>query len=147
MNLKVFKTLLNNITWILCINSTNTNFFFQFMILLFLWQIQKFKGKSLLSLRKKKKLLLAWFLVKFVILSVRSIMLANWFAWKPACMSAVAQVLLASLSTCTNQTVKWMNKFFWMKEIKLYYFFSKCSIQMNVRFKWFCSIAIFLIET
>ena len=106
------------------------------MILLFLWQIQKFKGKSLLSLQKKKKLLLAWFLVKFVILPVRSIMLANWFAWKPACMSAIAQVLLTSLSTCTNQTVKWMNKFFWMKEIELFFFFFKmfysdeCSIQM-----------------
>ena len=123
--------MLNNITWILCINSTNRLlFFFQFMILLFLWQIQKFKGKSLLSLQKKKKLLLAWFLVKFVILPVRSIMLANWFAWKPACMSAIAQVLLTSLSTCTNQTVKWMNKFFWMKEIELFFFFQ------NVLFRW-----------
>ena len=139
--------MLDNITWILCINSTNRLFFFFNSWFYFSYDRYKnLRGSLFWVFRKKKNLLLAWFLVKFI-LPVRSIMLANWFAWNPACMSAIAQVLLASPSTCTNQTVKWMNKFFWMKEIELYYFFSKCSIQMNVWFKWFCSIAIFLTET
>ena len=45
MKLKTFKALQGNITGIEC--------FAQFMILLFLWQTQKFKDKSLLSLQKK----------------------------------------------------------------------------------------------
>ena len=46
---------------------------------------------------EKKKLLQTRFSVKFVLLLVRSIALANWFACVPAWTSAIAQVSLTSL--------------------------------------------------
>ena len=51
--MKTFKTLQYNIIWILNINSSN-RMFCSIHILLFLWQTQKFKDKSLLSFRKKE---------------------------------------------------------------------------------------------
>ena len=52
--------------------------FVQFTVLIFLRHTQKFKDKSLLSLqKKKKKVLLAQFLVKFVMLPMQSIVLEN----------------------------------------------------------------------
>ena len=45
---------------------------------------------------EKKELLLVQFLVKFVMLHVRSITLANWFACLPACMSMIAWVSLTT---------------------------------------------------
>ena len=62
-----------------------------------LWQTQKLKNKSLLSLEKKNKLLLAQFSVKFVMLPMQSIALANWFACLLACMSAIVQISLTRL--------------------------------------------------
>ena len=84
MKLKTFRTLQYNITWILHINSSMFCFV-QFMVLIFLRHTQKFKDKSLLSLqKKKKKVLFAQFLVKFVMLPMQSIVLENWFACVPA---------------------------------------------------------------
>ena len=34
-----------------------------------------------------------------------------------------SHLCLQARSICRNQTVKWMNKFFWMKEIELYYYY------------------------
>ena len=68
-----------------------------FLIYLFLCQTQKLSNKSLLSLEKKNKLLPARFLVKFVMLPVQSIALANWLVCVPACTSAIAWVTLTSL--------------------------------------------------
>ena len=47
---------------------------------------------------EKKKLLLAQFAVKFVMLPAQSIVQANWFACLPACMSPIVRVSLTSLS-------------------------------------------------
>ena len=52
---------------------------------------------SPLSLEKKKKPLLVRFLVKLAMLPVWSVALANWFAWVPACTSAVVLVSLTRL--------------------------------------------------
>ena len=74
------------------------------MILLFLWQTQKFKNKFLLSLQKK--LLPARFSVKFVMLPAQSIALTDWFACVAVCMSAIARVSLTSLTSFENQEVE-----------------------------------------
>ena len=47
-----------------------------------------------------------------------------------------SHLCLQACSTCTNQTVKWVNKFFWMKEIELYFFFkifysNECSFPLQ----------------
>ena len=52
---------------------------------------------GLLESWQRKKLLPARYLVKFVMLPAQSIALVNWFACMPACMSAIAYVLLTSL--------------------------------------------------
>ena len=74
---------------------------------LFLWQTQKLKNTSLLSLKKKKELLLARFSGKFVTLPAWSIALANWFACMRVCTSAIARVSFTSLHLKTkfNKTI------------------------------------------
>ena len=63
----------------------------------FLMTDEKIKEHVSFESREKKKLLFARFSGKFVVLPARSIALANWFACMPACMRAIAQVLLTSL--------------------------------------------------
>ena len=67
------------------------------MILLFLYRHKNLRT-SLFWIFWGKKLLPAWFSVKFVMLPERSSKLANWFACMPACMSAIMQVSLTSLT-------------------------------------------------
>ena len=67
-----------------------------FLIHFFLWQTQKLKNMSLLSL-EIKELLLEQFLVNFVMLPAWSVALANWFASVPACMSMITWVPLTRL--------------------------------------------------
>ena len=77
---------------------------------IFSWQTQKFKNKSLLSL-EKKRLLEAWLPVKFVMLSVWSIAVANWFAClhKCNCMGLIDKpaynVLCLLYTTCVFNLV------------------------------------------
>ena len=75
MNLKTFKTLQYNITYILHINSSNRMFrsIHDFTFLMTDKNLRKVSFES----PEKKKLLPVQFLVKFLMLPVRSIMLAN----------------------------------------------------------------------
>ena len=108
MKLRTFKTL-QYIRCILHINSSNT-MLSSLHDFLFLWQTQKFKDRSLLSLQKKKKLFPWWFSVKFVMLPVWYIMLANWFSCMPACTSTIARVSLTSLKIILTRQWSWRNQ-------------------------------------
>ena len=59
----------------------------------------KIKGQVSFESSEEKKLVSAHFSVKIVILPVQSITLENWFAWMPACTSAIVWVSLTSLNT------------------------------------------------
>ena len=107
----------HNITCILHINSSN-KMFCSIHDFTFLVTDTKIKGQVSFESPEKKKLLPAWFSVKFVMLPAQSITLANWFACIPACTSAIVQVSLTSLimvlkfHTSFKVTVKCKTHFF-----------------------------------
>ena len=83
MKLKTFKTLQYNITHILHINSS-TIIFCVIHNFTFLMIDTKIKEQVSFESWEKKKLLVAQFSVKCIVLPAQSIMLANWFVCIPA---------------------------------------------------------------
>ena len=96
LKLKTYHTLHYNMTRVLQINSSN-RMFFSIHSFTFFMTDTKLKEQVSFESWEKKKLLAVQFSVKFVMLSVWSIVLANWFAYLPDCTIAITRVALTSL--------------------------------------------------
>ena len=82
------------------------------------YETQKLENMCLLSLEKKKKPLLAWFSVKFVMLPAQLIVLANWFACMPGCMSVISLTSL-HLKAKVNTTIILSWELLYIKQVEV----------------------------
>ena len=115
--------------------------------------------KSLLWILRKKKLWLVQFPVKFVMLPLQSITLADWFPCVPACTSTIAWISLTSLVTvdllhhnmsswCLFLGIVWIkmatdNSYFFTP-LALLFMPEKCHNEFFVNFNFFHGKNIFI---